>query len=78
MQAAPRPAPRTRAEQRAERRRAIIDAALRIIASRGLPAVTHRTVARQAGVPLAATTYYFASKNEILSEALESLAAVEV
>jgi TetR/AcrR family transcriptional regulator, regulator of biofilm formation and stress response len=73
-----RRAPRTRAEQRAERRRAIIDAALRIIASRGLPAVTHRTVAREAGVPLAATTYYFASKNEILSEALESLAAVEV
>jgi TetR/AcrR family transcriptional regulator, regulator of biofilm formation and stress response len=78
MQAARRRAPRTRAEQRAERRRAIIDAALRIIASRGLPAVTHRTVAREAGVPLAATTYYFASKNEILSEALESLAAVEV
>jgi TetR/AcrR family transcriptional regulator, regulator of biofilm formation and stress response len=78
MQAARRRAPRTRAEQRAERRRAIIDAALRIIASRGLPAVTHRTVAREAGVPLAATTYYFASKSEILSEALESLAAVEV
>ena len=77
-QAARRRAPRTRAEQRAERRRAIIDAALRIIASRGLPEVTHRTVAREAGVPLAATTYYFASKNEILSEALESLAAVEV
>jgi DNA-binding transcriptional regulator YbjK len=75
---APAGAPRTRAEQRAERRKAIIDAALRIIASRGLPAVTHRTVAREARVPLAATTYYFASKNEILSEALESLAAVEV
>ena len=29
-------------------------------------------------VPLAATTYYFASKNEILGEALESLATVEV
>ena len=77
-QAARVAAPRTRAEQRAERRKAIIDAALRIIASRGLPGVTHRTVAREARVPLAATTYYFASKNEILSEALESLAAVEV
>jgi DNA-binding transcriptional regulator YbjK len=71
-------APRSRAEQRAERRQAIVDAALRIIASEGLPGVTHRTVAREAGVPLAATTYYFASKNEILSEALESLATVEV
>ena len=69
---------RTRAEQRAERRSAIIDAALRIIASEGLPAVTHRTVAREAKVPLAATTYYFASKDEILAEALESLSAAEV
>ena len=71
-------APRTRAEQRAERRQAIVDAALRLIASRGLSGVTHRTVAQEAGVPLAATTYYFASKNEILTEALESLAAAEV
>jgi DNA-binding transcriptional regulator YbjK len=69
---------KTRAEQRAERRGAIIDAALRIIASGGLPAVTHRTVAKEADVPLAATTYYFASKDEILSEALESLATAEV
>jgi TetR/AcrR family transcriptional regulator, regulator of biofilm formation and stress response len=69
---------KSRAEQRAQRRGAIIDAALRIMASRGLPAVTHRTVAREAKVPLAATTYYFASKDEILAEALESLAAAEV
>ena len=71
----PRP---TRAEQRAERRGAIIDAAVRIIATRGLPALTHRAVAREARVPLAATTYYFASKDEIVREALEELARVEV
>jgi TetR/AcrR family transcriptional regulator, regulator of biofilm formation and stress response len=71
-------ATKTRAEQRAERRGAIIDAALRIIASQGLPAVTHRTVAREANVPLAATTYYFSSKDEILAEALEVLSAAEV
>ena len=76
--AAPNGSTKTRAEQRAERRGAIIDAALRIIASEGLPGVTHRTVAREADVPLAATTYYFASKNEILAEALESLATAEV
>lgn len=67
-----------RSRQRAERRGAIIDAALQIIATRGLGAVTHRAVAREAKVPLAATTYYFASKEEILREALESLAAAEV
>ena len=67
-----------RSRQRAERRAAIIDAAVQIIATRGLAAVTHRAVAREAKVPLAATTYYFASKEEILREALESLSAAEV
>ncbi len=67
-----------RSRQRAERRAAIIDAAVQIIATRGLGAVTHRAVAREAKVPLAATTYYFASKDEILKEALESLSAAEV
>ena len=67
-----------RSRQRAERRAAIIDAAVQIIATRGLGAVTHRAVAREAKVPLAATTYYFASKEEILKEALESLSAAEV
>jgi DNA-binding transcriptional regulator YbjK len=67
-----------RSRQRAERRAAIINAAVQIIATRGLGAVTHRAVAREAKVPLAATTYYFASKEEILREALESLSAAEV
>ncbi len=74
---APQPAG-LRSRQRAERRAAIIDAAVQIIATRGLGAVTHRAVAREAKVPLAATTYYFASKDEILREALESLSAAEV
>ena len=73
-----RPRRATRAEQRAERRGAIIDAAVLIIATRRLPALTHRAVAREAKVPLAATTYYFASKDEIVREALEALAATEV
>jgi TetR/AcrR family transcriptional regulator, regulator of biofilm formation and stress response len=67
-----------RSRQRAARRGAIIDAAVKIIATRGLNAVTHRAVAREAKVPLAATTYYFASKDEILREALESLSSAEV
>lgn len=67
-----------RSRQRAERRAAIIDAAVQIIATRGIGAVTHRAVAREAKVPLAATTYYFASKEEILREALESLSDAEV
>jgi DNA-binding transcriptional regulator YbjK len=63
---------------RGERRNAIIAATVRLLADRGLGAVTHRAVAAEANVPLAATTYYFDSKDEMLAEALELLAAAEV
>jgi DNA-binding transcriptional regulator YbjK len=59
-----------KAAQRAERRTAILEATARILGRDGLAAVTHRAVAREAGVPLAATTYYFASKEELITEAL--------
>ncbi|MQA73510.1 MAG: TetR family transcriptional regulator [Solirubrobacterales bacterium] len=66
------PSPR-RVAQRAERRGAILDATVRILTSEGLAAVTHRAVAREADVPLAATTYYFSSKDELVTEALAIL-----
>jgi DNA-binding transcriptional regulator YbjK len=52
------------------RRTAILDAALRLVARGGPRAVTHRAVAAEAGVPLAATTYYFASRDDIIGQAL--------
>jgi TetR/AcrR family transcriptional regulator, regulator of biofilm formation and stress response len=67
-----------RAAQRAERRGAILDATIRIVTSEGLAAVTHRAVAKEAGVPLAATTYYFSSKDELIGEALGILVADEI
>jgi DNA-binding transcriptional regulator YbjK len=67
-----------RAAQRAERRAAILDATVRIVTSEGLAAVTHRAVAKEAGVPLAATTYYFSSKDELIGEALNILVADEI
>lgn len=51
------------------RRRALLDAALRIIARGGVEAVTHRSVAAEAGVSRGATTYHFASRDEIVLEA---------
>src|SRR3954454_23189547 len=60
------------------RRDVLIHAAVGLIAREGLAAVSHRTVARAAGVPLGATTYYFASKTELLREALEVIADAEV
>jgi DNA-binding transcriptional regulator YbjK len=56
---------------RGERRRqAILDATLTLVGRSGAGAVTHRAVAEEAGVPLAATTYYFTSKDELVREAL--------
>lgn len=57
--------------QKGERRREeILRATLRLIGRRGPDSVTHRAVAEEAGVPLAATTYYFASKEQLLEQAL--------
>ena len=56
--------------QKGERRReGILRAALRVIGAHGADSVTHRAVATEAGVPLSATTYYFASKEELLEQA---------
>jgi len=54
----------------ARRQRAILEATLALVGRKGAGAVTHRAVAEEAGVPLAATTYYFASKSDLLREAL--------
>jgi TetR/AcrR family transcriptional regulator, regulator of biofilm formation and stress response len=68
----PRPAPVTRPGVRARgaaRRRSIVDATLTLLGRGGSGAVTHRSVAAEAGVPLAATTYYFRTKDELVLEA---------
>jgi DNA-binding transcriptional regulator YbjK len=53
-----------------QRRAAILRATLRVIGEHGADSVTHRAVAEEAGVPLSATTYYFASKEELLEQTL--------
>lgn len=57
------------------RRRRIIDATLEVVAERGVSGLSHRRVAKVAGVPLSATSYYFGSLDEMLeaafAEALE-------
>jgi DNA-binding transcriptional regulator YbjK len=61
---------RTRQARGERRHDAILEAALRVIAERGVSAVTHRAVAAEAAVPLSSTTYYFESLDELLEEAL--------
>ena len=58
----------------AARRDALLDAVLRLVAEGGVDAVTHRRVAEVAGLPLASTTYWFESKEQLLTAALERAA----
>jgi TetR/AcrR family transcriptional regulator, regulator of biofilm formation and stress response len=69
---------RTNVPRGEARREAIVRAALDLIGEKGLDAVTHRALADRAGVPLSATTYWFASKDAILQEALLLAARDEV
>jgi DNA-binding transcriptional regulator YbjK len=55
----------------AARREALLEAVLRIVADVGADSVTHRRVAEEAGLPLASTTYWFDSKEHLLTAALE-------
>ncbi len=51
------------------RRRLILEAALRVIAKEGVRAIRHRAIAKEANVPLAATTYYFKDIDELIIDA---------
>ncbi|MEU8898627.1 TetR family transcriptional regulator [Nocardia sp. NPDC048505] len=59
---------------RGERRRAqIIEATLSIVHHQGAAGVTHRTVAKQAGITTSLTLYYFATLDDLLVAALTSV-----
>lgn len=62
----------------AARHEAIADAAADLVAAHGPDAVSHRAVATAAGVPLAATTYYFRDLGELLSVAVQRAGAREL
>ncbi|HEY8569311.1 TetR/AcrR family transcriptional regulator [Microbulbifer sp.] len=57
-----------RADSR-QRRKAILEATLRLIVKDGIRGIRHRAVAKEAAVPLAATTYYFKDLNDLISDA---------
>jgi DNA-binding transcriptional regulator YbjK len=61
-----------------ERRRyALVSAAAELLREGGLEAVRHRAVARRAGLPLASTTYYFSSLDDLLVSAVEHITLME-
>jgi TetR/AcrR family transcriptional regulator, regulator of biofilm formation and stress response len=71
------PLPRRPQRRGIQRRAAILRATLRILGREGTAAITHRSVAEEAGVPIAATTYYFSSKEDLIREALHLHAEME-
>ncbi|MGH3531752.1 MAG: TetR/AcrR family transcriptional regulator [Mycobacterium sp.] len=62
-----------------ERRRyALISAAAELLSAGGFEAVRHRAVARRAGLPLASTTYYFSSLDDLIASAVAHVGMLEV
>ena len=62
-----------------ERRRyALVSAAAELLREGGFEAVRHRAVARRAGLPLASTTYYFSSLDDLIASAVAHIGMLEV
>jgi DNA-binding transcriptional regulator YbjK len=68
----------TRAEASQRVQESIVAATVAITAREGVAAVTHRAVAKEAGVSLSSTTWHFAAKADILEAALRWTAEREV
>ncbi|MFJ9780282.1 TetR/AcrR family transcriptional regulator [Amycolatopsis sp. NPDC101161] len=71
-------AARRRGPNDPERRARIAQAAIEVVAKRGIDGVTHRAVAAAAGVPLGSTTYHFATLDDLLEVALHEAAEKNV
>ncbi len=61
----------------AERRDALIKAALRVVAERGVTAATTRAIVAEAGMSLASFHYAFSSRDELMSELIREVVAQE-
>lgn len=66
-------APRAQQERARDKCRLIIDAASTVISAHGITGLTHRLVAQQADLPLAATTYHFECKADIIRAAAKTI-----
>ena len=57
-----------------QRRGALVEAAASLLVDEGFTAISHRAVAARAGLPLASTTYYFESADDLRDAALHHVA----
>jgi DNA-binding transcriptional regulator YbjK len=63
--------PRSHRASAQRRRAALLEAARELVGEVGAGAVTHRAVAKRAGVPLSTTSYFFDSIDDLVAEALK-------
>lgn len=70
----PQDAPRRRTAPKAERRQQLIDAAMEVIAQRGLSGTTTGEVTRRAGLSIGLVNHHFGGKDKLLAAVLLSLA----
>ena len=54
------------------RRQELVAAAVELLSEGGFAAIHHRAVAERAGLPLASTTYYFSSLDDLIRAAVEA------
>ncbi|PCE22186.1 hypothetical protein BWP39_21160 [Paraburkholderia acidicola] len=66
--------PKHRAAAQA-RRTTLLEAAIDVIAEKGIDGATHRAIAARAEMPLSTTSYFFASIDELVAEAMQTIAA---
>jgi AcrR family transcriptional regulator len=59
--------------ERSERRQRLLEEALRLVSESGLGAVTHRNVEQAAGAPHGSVTYWFGSREGLISALVEWL-----
>lgn len=64
--------PRRHGQNALARREALLRATVEVAAERGIAGITHRVVTERAGLPLATVSYFFASIDELVEEALRT------
>ncbi|HZX05350.1 TetR/AcrR family transcriptional regulator [Kribbella sp.] len=62
----------------ADRQDAIADAAIHLVATRGLRGLTHRAVDAEAGLPPGSTSYYLRTRNALLTACVRRMLARDV
>jgi DNA-binding transcriptional regulator YbjK len=72
------PRPATHRAPALARREALLEAAVDVVAERGVGGATHRAIAARAGVPLSTTSYFYASLDELIVAALRGFARASI